>query len=1017
METMKKGKPSDWMKTQMNSSFLDELDCITDTTDEENEDLPYDGDLGITCQHSNYSDNLSDCTYIKHISDIFLNISCSEDNKNIKAAANYETQPQPEEVFNYHTCATETTGISVEMPGSEASFKKELPVGGFSSPDRKEHLTDSKMSNVLLRHFSKGELITTCQLIEYETIPEISFTESIDETMNKLETSELAKCPLSHEKRTTNLEEYHLEKHEEIKIGKKDQTLLNENTFVSKRSISTTSECGCIQEGSPLISKNEDMHIFQNTQKEQRDPFKRTGSSHELKFGQGQVHYCLPDFSKVAPEVKIPKRNDNNKSVPITERTKTFPILPCKSVIVNDIVENKNYFDSVEVENKEEMSVPESLQQLEMLTQYADAQNHIDHLRFNPKILPQSDFPNPSFAIYSGGTETSSEDFALHPPVPIQPMLGLSEAGLQSGATVSTLPSAGTVEAHCLNPSNLLPELTQGKKMTQILKEQTDQLKMRVEDFSKHMTQETFLLQDKYLVLNQLKRCLDALEQNYLTAREEHRNLQLQNYKDKSINVGKFDPERKVEGEIFRLGILLEDIHERTDASKCSLSPLLTPYESAHSSYSLCESSGNSSITDPPERTAVETAFLHEKNKVENTSHSTDVIPQTNHKLSLEGDKCNPYPRVQLKLQKRDESTSKREMEPLVKGGLLANKHSPNVMRFLSSEEIHGAEGLGSHSQGKLSQKSKANEESMERSLNFWQIASPSKARSYNMCSVEHDIHLNILKEEEKLAQSSDHCFHERLEKSPDKSDDTVRPKLKIHFTNMADKELYSVRSNENIQEMKTGRCSIFIQGKPTDLSDTNLSSDSEDISACDSYNDSRSEEFLNHETENYKTFNTRLHGERKGIRHRCTRGSKNQFKLRNYKEFAQSCALCRNKNSSLTSYSQKRIYTQKAYRSNQPHQLVNRLSERQKVETAKTCYSSTYDTVTLSPQYLPRKTTPGSKSAVNIRSRNVSDPNANILSSTLDHAIQTANSLKKTTERMVQAVSEDLAKVRSKQL
>uniref|UniRef100_A0A8B9P1Z9 Uncharacterized protein n=1 Tax=Apteryx owenii TaxID=8824 RepID=A0A8B9P1Z9_APTOW len=377
----------------MNSSFLDELDCITDTTDEENEDLPYDGDLGITCQHSNYSDNLSDCTYIKHISDIFLNISCSEDNKNIKAAANYETQPQPEEVFNYHTCATETTGISVEMPGSEASFKKELPVGGFSSPDRKEHLTDSKMSNVLLRHFSKGELMTTCQLIEYETIPEISFTESIDETMNKLETSELAKCPLSHEKWTTNLEEYHLEKHEEIKIG------------------------------SPLISKNEDMHIFQNTQKEQRDPFKRTGSSHELKFGQGQVHYCLPDFSKVAPEVKIPKRNDNNKSVPITERTKTFPILPCKSVIVNDIVENKNYFDSVEVENKEEMSFGQKFQLIDLLLCYV---------------------------------------------------------GLQSGATVSTLPSAGTVEAHCLNPSNLLPELTQGKKVTQILKEQTDQLKMRV---------------------------------------------------------------------------------------------------------------------------------------------------------------------------------------------------------------------------------------------------------------------------------------------------------------------------------------------------------------------------------------------------------------------------------------------------------------------------------------------------------------------------------------------------------
>lgn len=39
------------------------------------------------------------------------------------------------------------------------------------------------------------------------------------------------------------------------------------------------------------------------------------------------------------------------------------------------------------------------------------------------------------------------------------------------------------------------------------------------------------------------------------------------------------------------------------------------------------------------------------------------------------------------------------------------------------------------------------------------------------------------------------------------------------------------------------------------------------------------------------------------------------------------------------------------------------------------------------------------------------------ILNSTLDHAIQTANSLKKATEKMVQAISEDLAKARRKQL
>ncbi|XP_068262086.1 protein AKNAD1 isoform X2 [Nyctibius grandis] len=903
METTKKCKLSDWMKTQTNSSLSDELGCITDATDEEQDDLPYDGDVGITCKYSN-SENLNDCTCTKDISGI-LNLACSEDNKNIKATANYKSHPQPEEFSSHHRGAIGTMGISVEMPGSEASFKKELPVGGFSKPDSKEHPTNSKMSNVLLRHFYQGELISTCPLIECETIPETSFTESINDTMNKPEPSAHVKGPSAHEQWAMNLEEYNLEKHKEENTGDKNQNLLNIRRCVSKKPISSTSKCGSRQENSQLI-ENEDTHIFPNM-KEERPLFKKTVSPHELKYGQGQAHYCLPDFPEVASKVKVPKRSDNINSVPTTERTKSFPTLQSKSLTVNNILENKNYFNSAEVENQEEMSIPELLQQIE--------------------ILPQSDFPNASIAIYSEGTGTSSEVFTLHAPIPIQSTHGLSEARLECVTTAPALP----VEAHCLIPSNLLPELTLGEKMSQILQEQADQLIKKVEDFSKHMTQETLLLEDNYMALNQLKRYLDALERNYLTAREKHRNLQLQNYKDKSINVGEFDPERKVEGKIFRLGTLLEDIQEQTDDSTCN-SSLLTSYESTHSSYSLCESSVVPSIADPPERRGIGTAFLH-KNHEEEKNQTTNVIPLINH-FSLEGNRCNLCLHM---LQKTAESTSRRETAPLGKRSLLANKHSSNIMRFLSSEEKYAAEGLVSHRQGTLSQKFNANEESM--------------------------------------------------------------------------------KGNTNIQERKTGTCSLFIQRKPTDLSDTNLSSKSEDISAYNSYSDSQSEELVNCETESYKTFNTRLCEERKGLRCRCPRGSRDQFKLRNYKESVQSCALCRNKSSVSSSYSQKRISTQKAQQNKQPHELVNRHSERQNFEAAKTCCSSMYDKIILSHQYLPSKKSARSKSAINTRNRIVSDSYANILSSTLDHAIQTANSLKKATERMVLAVSEDLAKVKRKQL
>ncbi|NXD38830.1 AKND1 protein, partial [Copsychus sechellarum] len=272
----------------------------------------------------------------------------------------------------------------------------------------------------------------------------------------------------------------------------------------------------------------------------------------------------------------------------------------------------------------------------EMLTQHADIQNHIDHLRFNSKILPQPEFANASIAISSGLAGTPPDVITYHASVPVQPTHGLLKARLQPGTAASALPAARTVKAQCLNPSDSLPQLTLGEKMSQILKDQTEQLTKKVEDFSKHMIQETIFLQDKYLALNQLKRYLDALERNYLKAREEHHNLQLQNYTDKPINLGEFDPERRVEGGIFRLGMLLEDIQEQIDGSKGSLSSLLSSYESAQS---FCESSAASSTADLPQRRGTETPFLHKNHEVER-SQTTDAIPPTN-QLSLEGKKCN----------------------------------------------------------------------------------------------------------------------------------------------------------------------------------------------------------------------------------------------------------------------------------------------------------------------------------------------------------------------------------------
>ncbi len=56
--------------------------------------------------------------------------------------------------------------------------------------------------------------------------------------------------------------------------------------------------------------------------------FSRTRSYSELKYGQGKVHYPLPDFSKVAPKVKIPKDNGSVKPIsqsPAMARAQSSP--------------------------------------------------------------------------------------------------------------------------------------------------------------------------------------------------------------------------------------------------------------------------------------------------------------------------------------------------------------------------------------------------------------------------------------------------------------------------------------------------------------------------------------------------------------------------------------------------------------------------------------------------------------------------------------------------------------------
>ncbi|EPY84666.1 hypothetical protein CB1_000459012 [Camelus ferus] len=69
-------------------------------------------------------------------------------------------------------------------------------------------------------------------------------------------------------------------------------------------------------------------------------------------------------------------------------------------------------------------------------------------------------------------------------------------------------------------------------------------------------------------VLEKLQGHLELLEQEFLANKEKHQTLKQQVHEHESPAVDDFDPQRKVEGEIFKLEMLLEDFKEKINKGK-----------------------------------------------------------------------------------------------------------------------------------------------------------------------------------------------------------------------------------------------------------------------------------------------------------------------------------------------------------------------------------------------------------------------------------------------------------------
>ncbi|XP_070600342.1 protein AKNAD1-like [Erythrolamprus reginae] len=304
-----------------------------DNTDNEQEDLPYDGDLQHRGQCSCDSQNLEEFISVEHVSPTVSTLtssisSLSKENSDCKKQLSQRKvntvllTPQNDVEF------TMTTG-------------KLIQVGGFTSSGRNEEFSNSKMSDVLLRHFPTENL--TYQLIDSETIPDMSFTDSFDETV------------LIKNKSSENAEIF---SPEEIMNNEKKVScnLVVKNWDLTQDKLSLTDGCALVcnmDDSQFLIQKepgrlNEDLNYTSTLRDSPNQQYflDNTEIFHNPQCNEHQVYYRLHDSSEISPKVKELKKNHESF---VFKRTQSST-----NLLGKDVQEAITFLDSGTIRNQED---------------------------------------------------------------------------------------------------------------------------------------------------------------------------------------------------------------------------------------------------------------------------------------------------------------------------------------------------------------------------------------------------------------------------------------------------------------------------------------------------------------------------------------------------------------------------------------------------------------------------------------------------------------------------------------
>lgn len=277
-----------------------------DTSDESQEDLPYDGDLRsvyfkqtTTSERAVNSDGRQTVQQsLKTACELEYDAGNKVDDANSSVCVDHLIPKSPAASLSGVSGAKKRETLDASTPRDAASSRR----------------CPADIHLLLLRHFSQEELLQSSRLIEAETLPEVSLLESVDDTIRSFALTHNSNAnspkqpacltPPSHNGcllRTRQTDD--VSSHSDLETNT-DRTTEDVTSPTGDSKTSSPEGSGSSSTSSVVVVEEETTGQCNQVQ---RNPLLRARSLSEMKYGQGQVHYPLPDFSKVAPKVKIPK--------------------------------------------------------------------------------------------------------------------------------------------------------------------------------------------------------------------------------------------------------------------------------------------------------------------------------------------------------------------------------------------------------------------------------------------------------------------------------------------------------------------------------------------------------------------------------------------------------------------------------------------------------------------------------------------------------------------------------------